>query len=77
MADEHLEQMASLTATWNGIIEDVYAGKVKLHDRYECKECFNTGFRQIDDPQGGHYRGVVRCNHCRYWYYHAEKMRNQ
>ena len=57
-----------LLKTWNEIIADVKSGKIKTDDsRYECSFCFNSGFREIADPTGSPYRGVVRCSQCRYW----------
>lgn len=40
----------------------------RLHERPECSHCFNSGFREIDDPNGGPNRGVVRCDRCEYWH---------
>lgn len=43
---------------------------VNVIQRFECRECFNSGLRYIDDPQGRlaptgiPYRGVVRCDRC-------------
>jgi hypothetical protein len=34
--------------------------------RFECEHCFNSGFREIDDPKGGPNRGVVGCDRCYY-----------
>lgn len=45
------------------------------HHRYECRFCFNCGFREVDDPQGGPNRGVVRCQECNYWFY-RQKVQN-
>lgn len=36
-------------------------------ERFECKSCFNCGFREVPDPQGSNYRGRVKCDRCEYW----------
>ena len=68
-------QISSYIETWNEIIDEVNSGKVRIRAGFECAECFNSGFRYVPDPQGSHYKGVVRCNQCRYWEFEAERMR--
>lgn len=64
---------------WEQIIDDLHAGKIKVDNGYECSECFGSGFRYVDDPKDPLYskfKGVVRCNHCRYWEIRANKAAN-
>lgn len=41
--------------------------------RKECEQCFDGGFRYVNDPAGSNYRGVVRCNYCDYWWRRDQK----
>jgi hypothetical protein len=70
-------QISSYIETWNEIIDDVNNGRVRIRQGFECSQCYNSGFRYVPDPQGSKYRGVVRCNECRYWEFEAERMRQQ
>lgn len=44
------------------LIDD--AVRIAVTSRFECPDCFNTGWRYVADPQGSSYRGVVRCDRC-------------
>lgn len=48
-------------------VDKIKSGVVKGHTRFECKYCYNSGFRNVEDPKKGPYCGVVRCNKCKYW----------
>lgn len=71
---EHLVSVQAIFKTWNEIIEKIRSGEIRTATGYECSECFNSGFREVPDPQGGHYKGVVRCDRCRYWEFARERM---
>lgn len=49
-------------------------------DRFECKHCFNSGFRYVEDPKGRVgpdgkvYMGVVRCGECNSSYFHRQGL---
>lgn len=60
--------------TLHEIGEGIRSGAIRVENRYyECSACFNSGFREATDPRGSAYRGVVRCDQCRYWEYRREK----
>ena len=60
-----LVQMIDLATS---IRSDLASGKLRTRDgQFECIECFNSGWREVIDPQGSVYRGVVKCTRCRYW----------
>jgi len=61
-----MEQVVSVM-TADGILAKLRSGEIRTFGGYECSECFNSGFRAVDDPHGGPNRGVVRCDRCRYW----------
>lgn len=50
----------------------IKAGKVKSEKGFECPYCFNSGFKQVKDPQKGPNSGVVRCDKCKYWKFRQE-----
>lgn len=62
---------------WKRIAEEIASGKVQGaadHRRFECPDCFNSGFRYVRDPQpASDAIGVVRCDRCRYWEFHSMK----
>lgn len=68
-----MNEISEIVATWNGLVNRINDGTIKVHHGFECRDCYNSGFREIDDPQGrigpdgSVYRGVVRCNRCEYW----------
>jgi hypothetical protein len=71
-----MESISDLLAEkWEREIADITSGRVKSvggdYRRFECPECFNSGWRYISDPQGSTERGVVRCDRCRYWEFHS------
>lgn len=69
-----MDNLVPLIAISDSIRADLAAGKLRTHDgQFECQGCFNSGFREISDPQGSVYRGVVRCDQCRYWEFRRQR----
>ena len=62
------------TLTAVDILGKLRAGEIRTFGGFECGECFNSGFREVDDPQGGPNEGVVRCDRCRYWEFKRESQ---
>ncbi len=67
------DDVASLIMTFNDIIAKVNSGEIPCLPGTGCTHCFGSGFREVPDPQGSHYRGVVRCDKCKYWEYRRER----
>ncbi len=44
----------------------------RLKDGFQCRHCFGCGWREVPDPTGAPYRGVVRCNECNYWHFYRQ-----
>lgn len=51
----------------NRILAGLDDGTLPTAYRFECWECFNSGFRSVQDLKHSHYSGVVRCDRCEYW----------
>lgn len=66
--------LTAIHATWNDIIQKVQNGEIRIEQGFECKDCFNSGFRQVSDPHGGRFTGVVRCDQCRYWEFQRARI---
>lgn len=64
------------------IRRDLAAGKLSRFDGtagFMCEHCLNAGWRYVDDPRDkySNYRGVVRCDRCRYWEFEYERIRRE
>lgn len=64
-------ELTSLRSLAEQIRADLAAGRLKLDEsRWECPECFGSGWRQVpnpNEPRNDFYTGVVKCLYCRYW----------
>ncbi len=49
------------------ILAGLKDGTLPMSDRFECQDCFNSGYRSVRDPNHPLYKGVVKCNRCEYW----------
>ncbi|MBA2334824.1 MAG: hypothetical protein H0V90_07795 [Blastocatellia bacterium] len=49
----------------------------KLSNRFECKLCFGSGWKEITeyDSVNRPYKGVIKCHDCRHWEYYSEKLK--
>ncbi len=79
MSTNELQSIAD-TETMQGIADRIRDGLANgtlacAPDRFECRYCFNSGFREIADPQRqSNYRGVVRCDYCEYWSFRRQRL---
>lgn len=71
-----MDELKNLLGTVDEIREGIRTGQIRTSEGFECRFCFNSGFREALDPRNPHdsrYRGVVRCYECRYWEFRAAK----
>ncbi len=56
------------------------ADNARITDVFECKLCFNSGFRDVPDPKGRVgpdgkiHTGMVRCSECNSSYFHRQNL---
>lgn len=72
-----MSEFEPLIETFNKIIADVKSGKIKLREGFQCRDCFGRGWREVPDPQGSNYRGVIKCRNCEYWNFRRQDYENR